>query len=172
MAYSIPDLVTAVAAVPPAPVGSWQLQDSGQYRLQPVVPGQACSSRAPFNVAGRQWSWYREGFASVSVTVTGWRAGRGPAAFDDVVRDAGICRFMEEQTPVEVDVPGTANAWAATSSLQNGVPVVHGAAQVGDVVVGVEITGAGSQGVHQVEQLLGAVASGMVTARLPAATGT
>jgi len=171
VAYPIPDLVTSLAAVPAAPSGSWEVQDLGQYRLQPVVPGQACSSRPPFNVAGRQWSWYREGWASVSVTVTGWRTGRGPGAFDDVVRDAGICRFTGEQSEVETTVPGAAQAWIATSAQQNGVPVVHGAARVGDVVVGVEITDAGSQGVQQVKQLLEAVTSEMVSEGLPAATG-
>jgi len=169
VAYAIPDLALPEALLP---AGHDPVSDLGQYRLQPSVPGQACSSRPPFNVAGRQWTWIGSGRASVTVVVTGWRAGRGSAAFDDVVQDAGTCRFMDDVRSVPASVASAQQAWVASATTSTGLSPTYGAARVGDLLVGVEVLEPPSDGPALVADLLGAVADAMLASGIPAATAS
>lgn len=155
VASAIPDLRSVPTALPP---GLQLRLDLGQYRLEPSVPGQSCDGADTDTVAGRQWSWDEAGTdrldeTAVGLVVTGWPTGTGHRAFADVVRDTGGCTWLETPHPVAVAVPAADESWAAAFDA-NGVPSVRGAARVGDLLVGVEVRGAGADGTAAVQRLL------------------
>ncbi len=160
VAYEVPD--TGARWSEALPEGLLPLGDIGQHRSQPTVPGQSCNGPSSAAVAGRQWMWAEEDSnrldqTSVSLVVTGWPTGTGPAAFADVRQDDGPCSWLDD-VPVEVDVhvPSGDEDWAGVraSPTGDGSEVLLGAARTGDLVVGVEVRPPGDGSAELVGELL------------------
>ncbi len=143
VAYEIPDAVALRPEDFPRPM-TLDL-DTGQYNLQPTVPGQGCGDGAhPHPVAGRQWQWSEPDSDSkrqlqVALAVTGWAPGSGQERFRDLVADEGRCRFPIAQTIVDSSTLPGKDTWAATgwyASMRYG----RAAVRVGDRIVGVEVS--------------------------------
>lgn len=144
VAYPIPDTVAFRQSDFPRPLTVFGF-DSGQYRLQPTVPGQSCQDPSLHGVdpvAGRQWSWSEKSSSAwpltVDLVVTGWAAGTGPARFQDVLHDRGKCRWLVPQRAAFLDTPTGDDSWAG-SQVSNGLTAGHALVRIGDVLVGVEV---------------------------------
>lgn len=104
--------------------------------------GQETGPRPVAGVTRAAWSGDGTGQADhrVTVTVTGWAKGTGPARFDDLRNDTGACIFFTPQTtrPWSGHPDGTALLSETTGAGQD---ITWLAAQrVGDVIVSVVVS--------------------------------
>ena len=142
--YDIPD----AAAIPlrVLPVTMVELYDSGQYRGQPTVMGQACGSPTDpdESVAGRAWMWAEEESNrldqySVDLVLTGWAPGASAREMERVAENTGDCRFGAVGSDAQ-GVEVTDDGWSAWTRRPDGIYSGHAARRLaGDVIVSVSV---------------------------------
>jgi hypothetical protein len=124
--------------------------------LTPAASGaQICDSTAvaeakgvtedtsPHPVAGAQTSAWEGGGVNdpnVTISITGWETGTGPARFTDMQKNRGGCVWMPEQ--VRVSWPGAdpSRTWLSKSAGGE-LPLYLASQRVGDVIVSVVAMG-------------------------------
>ncbi len=173
-AVEIPLEVLPTAADLPVPMV--QL-DAMAYRLTPVVMGQGCNeSRQRMEpIAGVSDMWAEENSnreqLGVNTNVTAYSLGQGEKAFTEARTDDGKCRWVN---PGEITDFTSQTGPAFTRVLADGAPVegTQTVVVVGDLLVGVEITGPGARELASVgRDLAETVAKRLVEARVPGSAG-
>jgi len=123
-----------------------ELYDSGQYRGQPTVMGQACGSPTDpdESVAGRAWMWAEEESNrldqySVDLVLTGWAPGASAREMERVAENTGDCRFGAVGSDAQ-GVEVTDDGWSAWTRRPDGIYSGHAARRLaGDVIVSVSV---------------------------------
>lgn len=151
--------------------------DASAYRLSPVVMGQMCNLGRDGTepIAGVADSWAEEnsnaGQLGVSTNVTAYSRGQGATAFSEARTGTGSCQWLG---PAETTDFTSETGPGFTRVVSSGAPVeaTQTVVMVGDLLVGVEVTGPGASGLSEVgRDVAAAVARRLVEARVPGSAG-